>query len=34
LAQGLCMSPPMLVSDPCVFKVISATEDAEAQLIP
>lgn len=25
VAQGLCLSPPMLVSDPCVFKVISAS---------
>lgn len=25
VAQGLCMSPPELVSDPCVFKVISAS---------
>ena len=25
VAQGLCLSPPELVSDPCVFKVISAT---------
>lgn len=24
VAQGLCMTPPELVSDPCVFKVISA----------
>ena len=24
VAQGLCQSPPMLVTDPCVFKVISA----------
>ena len=24
VAQGLCISPPELVSDPCVFKVISA----------
>lgn len=24
VAQGLCLSPPELVSDPCVFKVISA----------
>ncbi len=23
VAQGLCLSPPMLVTDPCVFKVIS-----------
>lgn len=25
VAQGLCLSPPELVSDPCVFKVISAS---------
>lgn len=25
VAQGLCMSPPELVTDPCVFKVISAS---------
>lgn len=25
VAQGLCLSPPELVTDPCVFKVISAT---------
>ncbi len=25
VAQGLCVSPPELVSDPCVFRVISAT---------
>jgi hypothetical protein len=24
VAQGLCQSPPMLVTDPCVFRVISA----------
>ena len=24
VAQGLCASPPELVTDPCVFKVISA----------
>ena len=24
VAQGLCQTPPMLVSDPCVFKVIGA----------
>jgi soluble lytic murein transglycosylase-like protein len=24
VAQGLCASPPMLVTDPCVFKVIAA----------
>ncbi len=24
VAQGLCMSPPELVSDPCVFRVVSA----------
>jgi len=24
VAQGLCMTPPELVSDPCVFKVIAA----------
>ena len=25
IAQGLCLSPPELVSDPCVFRVISAS---------
>ena len=25
VAQGLCLSPPELVTDPCVFKVISAS---------
>ena len=25
VAQGLCMTPPELMTDPCVFKVISAT---------
>ena len=25
VAQGLCLSPPELVSDPCVFKVLSAS---------
>ena len=25
VAQGLCMSPPELVSDPCVFRIISAS---------
>lgn len=25
VAQGLCMTPPMVVSDPCVFRVISAS---------
>lgn len=25
VAQGLCLTPPELVTDPCVFKVISAT---------
>ena len=24
VAQGLCLTPPMLVTDPCVFKVLSA----------
>jgi hypothetical protein len=24
VAQGLCLSPPQLVTDPCVFKVVSA----------
>jgi len=27
VAQGLCLSPPELVSDPCVFKIISASND-------
>lgn len=34
VAQGLCVTPPMLVSDPCVFKVISATDATEAVAIP
>ena len=25
VAQGLCLSPPELVTDPCVFKIISAS---------
>lgn len=25
VAQGLCMSPPDLISDPCVFRIISAS---------
>jgi soluble lytic murein transglycosylase-like protein len=25
VAQGLCLSPPELISDPCVFKVLSAS---------
>ena len=29
VAQGLCLTPPMLVSDPCVFKVISAEHTAQ-----
>jgi hypothetical protein len=28
VAQGLCLSPPELMTDPCVFKVISAANDA------
>ena len=28
VAQGLCQSPPELVTDPCVFKVISAAAEA------
>lgn len=27
VAQGLCLSPPELVTDPCVFKVISAANE-------
>ena len=27
VAQGLCLSPPELVSDPCVFKIISASSN-------
>ena len=27
VAQGLCLSPPELVSDPCVFKIISASNE-------
>ncbi|MCW1917388.1 lytic transglycosylase domain-containing protein [Rhodobacter sp. KR11] len=30
VAQGLCLSPPMLMSDPCVFKVLSAAKATEA----
>jgi hypothetical protein len=30
VAQGLCATPPMLVTDPCVFRVISADNAAEA----
>lgn len=29
VASGLCLTPPMLVSDPCVFKVISAKNTAQ-----
>ena len=32
VAQGLCMTPPELVTDPCVFKVNSATAPTEAAL--
>jgi len=32
VAQGLCLTPPMLVTDPCVFKVLSA--ENTAQLTP
>lgn len=32
VAQGLCLTPPELVSDPCVFKVISASNTAGADL--
>jgi Transglycosylase SLT domain len=36
VAQGLCQSPPELVTDPCVFKVISAANatDSPAAKIP
>lgn len=27
VAQGLCLSPPELVTDPCVFKIISASNE-------
>ena len=27
VAQGLCLSPPELVTDPCVFKIISASNN-------
>ncbi len=27
VAQGLCLSPPELVTDPCVFKIISASSE-------
>ena len=29
MAQGLCLTPPLLVTDPCVFKVISAQNTAQ-----
>jgi soluble lytic murein transglycosylase-like protein len=29
VAQGLCLTPPMLVSDPCVFRVVSAQNTAQ-----
>lgn len=32
VAQGLCLTPPELVSDPCVFKVISASNTAGADV--
>jgi hypothetical protein len=32
VAQGLCMTPPELVSDPCVFNVISASNQPAEQL--
>jgi hypothetical protein len=25
VAQGLCMTPPEVVSDPCVFRIIAAS---------
>lgn len=30
VAQGLCLTPPELVSDPCVFNVVSANASPEA----
>ncbi len=34
VAQGLCMTPPELVSDPCVFNVVSASAQAQTPLQP
>lgn len=34
VAQGLCLSPPELVTDPCVFKVISAANTATGAPVP
>jgi hypothetical protein len=25
VAQGLCLTPPELVTDPCVFRIVSAS---------
>lgn len=33
VAQGLCLTPPLLVSDPCVFNVVSA-QAAAPQKVP
>lgn len=30
VAQGLCMTPPELMSDPCVFRIIAASADTPA----
>lgn len=30
VAQGLCLTPPMVVSDPCVFRIIAASNEADA----
>lgn len=34
VAQGLCMTPPELVSDPCVFNVVSASAQTQTPLQP
>ncbi|ESW59909.1 MAG: lytic murein transglycosylase [Rhodobacter sp. CACIA14H1] len=30
VAQGLCLTPPMVVSDPCVFRIIAASNGTDA----
>lgn len=32
VAQGLCLTPPIVVSDPCVFRVVSAQAETPAPL--
>lgn len=34
VAQGLCMTPPELVSDPCVFNILSASAQPSTDLQP